>query len=180
MLLTLALALGSLSLLACVADPGPPQPPTPTIVTPTPTPPTTTPSKPADLCPVSWRVDRGIPPARTSWTDSDGHAAPVAASRAADGEITTFIEDEVLVTAKSRAELDTFLVTYGGNVVRGAGATYTVRLDPMAFVLDQTEADATKLHMCGEIAFSSDVARHLLGIIVHERAAGRSVSIDAI
>lgn len=146
--------------------------------------------------PLSYTVDESLAPTQRI-VRPDGSELPLAASQDANGVISTFVADELIVAAASAAELDAMLQRHGATVVGDDAVpepptelgitlsaedrqpTYTViRLSPSSASLDRFIVDAQAAGLGGAFRFSSMDAARLVAIATAEQAAGHAVRLN--
>jgi hypothetical protein len=140
-------------------------------------------------------VDPAVEDASVTIRDREGAPQPLATVRDAAGQNSTFIADELIVSAADPDALGRLLNGYGGQVIAtdavpapppGSGiqlrpedaqpTEYVVQVDASSQSLDEFAADAATLGQPGSPRVSSEAGARLLALAVHEMAAGRSVS----
>ena len=145
-------------------------------------------------------VDSTIHVSPSSVDDGSGGQVPLAASKDSKGGSSLFAGNQVLFTPASQSDLDGFLVRTGGRVIHSdalpaalkpfaralrpqdvAPITYTIQLDPAALpAVDPAALTplANNVGLRDELRVSSSEAERLLGLVVREAAAGRSVALN--
>ena len=158
------------------------------------------PTDPADEQPtasVSITIDESIEPSQESLPGFEGgQTRPLAAMQDDDGEVTSFVADELLILTDDPDEIDALIAEYGGEVVLTVAppssladdvpTVYVLRIDPPATDLDalaralESLADADDAFGEAHLSFSSESAAGLFGIASAERLAGRSVGVGIL
>lgn len=135
-------------------------------------------------------LDDGLPRPRLTLPGLDG-AEPrvVGAAVFSDGTQDEFIEDEIQIRVSDDAELENFLETYGGEVLRddtvigvaddgsrfqvpgGADGWHLVRINPNNVPLDQAVAAFWNAGIRGNIQFSSQAMAATLAVVVFEEGS---------
>jgi len=116
---------------------------------------------------------------------SGGPPRPVGVILSPDGEPEEFLVNEVIFHPDSEADLDAFLVRYGGTVLRDgtprlidgvepppglpdSTGWYIIRVDPSLSSLDDMDANLEALGFLGSWAFSSEEAARLAALAARE------------
>ncbi len=145
----------------------------------------------------SYKVDPSVKPSQPSLPDEGVGIRPLAALNDSKGIVTNFVANDVVFTPKGSSDLNSFLQRYHGIVIHNGSipaipgqkmrplrwqppSSYTIRLDPSGFNLENISADSAKIGITGTIRVSSDSAQRLLALVAHERAAGEDVRIDTV
>ena len=136
----------------------------------------------------TFAVDADLQPAAQSAPPlEDGLPRPLARVADEDGNALDFVQDELLVVADDRDELDAVLARWHGSVLDEAGfeghhTTYLVRVDPMAADADGLAADVRALDPAanGAMGVSSEEGLALLAAAASEASAGMQVGVGAI
>ncbi|MGB5810069.1 MAG: S8/S53 family peptidase [Polyangiales bacterium] len=135
-------------------------------------------------------LDDGLPRSRPTLPGLDG-AEPrvVGAAVFSDGTQDEFIENEIQIQVSGDAELEDFLNTYGGELLRddtvigmaddgsrlelpdGADGWHLVRINPNRVPLDQALASFWNAGIRGDIQFSSQAMAATLAVVVFEEDA---------
>jgi hypothetical protein len=134
-----------------------------------------------------YSVDSSVKPYQDVIPDMGRGPEPLAALQDSNGVTTTFVANEVIYTPSSSGDLSAFLTRYGGKVignssipspppglkgVTGVGlgpVSYTIRLDPSTFSLQDFASDAKNQGFNRTVKVSSDNAAKLIALILHER-----------
>ncbi len=158
------------------------------------------PTDPTDEQPaasISITIDESIEPSQTSLPGfEEGQTRPLAAVQHEDGEVTSFVANELLILTDDPEEIDALIAEHGGEVVLTVAppgsladdlpTAYVLRLDPPETDLDELARameEATEAEDAfgeAELSFSSASAAGLFGIATAERLAGRSVGVGIL
>ncbi|HKM49863.1 MAG TPA: S8 family serine peptidase [Candidatus Bathyarchaeia archaeon] len=148
--------------------------------------------------PSGYNVDSSVKPFQDVIPDMGRGPRPLAAFQDSKGHITTFVANEVIYTPSSPSDLSAFLTRYNGKVignssipppppgvkaVTGVGLrpiSYTIRLDPSTFNLQNFASDAKSQGFNETVKFSSDNAAKLLALVLHEQANGAKISLNLV
>jgi hypothetical protein len=142
--------------------------------------------------PFSYRVDASVQPAPIVLPPLAGAARPLAAVAAPNGQVSTFVANELVVQSNDRSQVDALLARYAGTllqeVVPAAGTetltrTYLLRLnvasaDLTRFVANVAALDGVNGEASGEHRFSSEDATKLLALTAAEARNGLGVSVN--
>lgn len=145
--------------------------------------------------PFTYSIDPAIAPSPAVLHDPVKGDRPLAASADANGNVSVFVANEVMLSTNDPTELNDFVARYGGTVLENdavpdpppslgitltadekAPTSYLIRLDPTSFPLDHFESDAEAAGFGGAHGFSSDAAARLFALIMNERSAGLDAS----
>lgn len=146
---------------------------------------------------VSITIDESIEPYQASLPGfEEGTTRPLAAMRDDDGEITSFVANEVLVVTDDPGEIDALIDAYGAEVILSVEppatladdlpTAYVLRIDPPATDLEalaralEALAEADDAYGDAHLTFSSERAAGLFGIASAERLAGRNVGLGIL
>ncbi len=160
------------------------------------------PQMPPGLGAPSFELDPGLPPIVPALAPivvaGESVPRPLAVLQAERDTPLTFVADEVIFTPADPAQLDAFLETYAGFVLREPGlpapppeledqareldpaTDYLIRVDPGRMGLETLEADAAELGMRGEMRISSEPGLRLLAGVLRERRSGLDVGLNAV
>ena len=142
-------------------------------------------------------IDESIEPSQASLPGFDeGTTRPLAAMRDGDGEVTSFVANEVLVLTDDPGEIDALIAEHGAEVMLSVEppttladdlpTVYVLRVDPPATDLEalaralETLAEADDAFGDAHLTFSSERAAGLFAIASTERLAGRSVGLGIL
>jgi len=145
--------------------------------------------------PLEWSVDAAITPAPATIGDGADGTRPLGAVRDSGGVTSKFVENEIIVAPKDQAELDAIVARYGAKILRTnaipapppelgikldpaklAATEYTLEVDTQSIDLTKFATDALSAKVGGKVTVSSEAAARLLALVVHESAAGATVS----
>jgi serine protease len=134
---------------------------------------------------ITTTVDETLAPSAPALPDAaDGGARPLAAVTF-DGEPQSdFVANELIVVPVSRAALDAYLATVGGEVLEaietpGGATRYLVRVDTAGVDLAGIDALLSELALGGgDLAVSSEAGLRLLALAARATADGLDVAVN--
>jgi hypothetical protein len=144
--------------------------------------------------PPVYAVDSSVKPFQALIPDTGKGPRPLAAFQDEKRVRSTFVENEVIFTPSSSDDLSAFLTRHNGRVISNGTIpappqgvkrrpnvdtgqlSYTIRLDPSTFSVQDFADDASRQGFNGTVKTSSDNAAKLLALVLHEQASGTSIS----
>lgn len=144
--------------------------------------------------PFSYVVDPDVQPVIAELPGLDGGAArPVTAVRAPNGEIASFVANEIVVQTNDTGALNALLAQTGGaillemdpaaNGVTGLPKTYLLRVnpasgDPAGLVADMTALQDPAMQTVGEYAFGSSSGVGVMALAADAANGGLTVGVN--
>jgi serine protease len=150
---------------------------------------------PDELPPFDYTIDLGVRPIQQSVNPyGDGISRPVAAVKGPNGQVSSFVENEVVVQTHDPGFLARFLARYAGRVIwtidpaiaglDHLAPIHVVRVDPETASLDSFKEHVTAISEAnGRIAtgffrFSSERGARLMALAMAEAFHGHPVGIN--
>jgi len=159
------------------------------------------PQPPEGLGPPAFAVDDAIAPFAPSIESillgGTPLPRPLAAIQFEQASIISFILDEVIFTPADSNQLESFLNTYEGQIIRSPGIpdpppgleaqtrdveedpSYLIKVNPPTLDTETLTADATAQGLLGNIGVSSPDALRMVSLIMRERNRGLDVTLNA-